>query len=206
MHRIDHPTAKADANGAGKDGFTNGNAGVEAGTIPDADWANGLQESVCQAIEGSGIVLVKGTHTQLLSAMRAAARYTFGGATADSTTGLDMVPVSGLTIPGGYVLQGSDKELRVPAVGFYEVLFCADLRTTDATNPTQFGISIVWNGVAQQKITVKRPSADATASFTLSGVCFFEVTDQTEPIKFLSTSGQDVLIESTGFIAVRQIG
>jgi len=67
MHRIDA------AGFAAGNLFTDGNpsTGTPA-TVVDAAWLNDLQENVCQVIEATGIVLVKGTYGQLLTALRAA--------------------------------------------------------------------------------------------------------------------------------------
>lgn len=69
MHRIDTPTALADANGTGKDGFA---AGTLPGTPPtkaSAAHFNDVQEEICSVIEDADITLVKGTQDQLLKAI-----------------------------------------------------------------------------------------------------------------------------------------
>lgn len=73
MHRIDGDGFEADKNGAGKDGFTNGNplTDVEATSITE-DWLNDVQEELCSAIEGAGASLVKGTQNQLRQVLRGA--------------------------------------------------------------------------------------------------------------------------------------
>jgi phage-related tail fiber protein len=75
MHRID-------TNGATETGlFQMGNPAIgQQATLVDADWANGVQESLCQAIEAAGITLVKGDHLQLLAAIKVAAQ--IGGLSA----------------------------------------------------------------------------------------------------------------------------
>lgn len=63
MHRID-----ADAHVANM--FDEGDPGVpRAPTQVDADWLNAVQEELCNAITNAGITLVKGTNTQLRSAL-----------------------------------------------------------------------------------------------------------------------------------------
>jgi hypothetical protein len=65
MHRID-----ADAHVGNL--FSEGNPGIgQPGTEVDADWLNGVQESICQAIEAAGLTLVKGANTQLADAITA---------------------------------------------------------------------------------------------------------------------------------------
>ncbi len=70
MHRIDSATAEADKFGAGKDGFTEGTPGVTAATETTDDWFDGVQEEICNVIEGNGGTLVKGTRTQLRDIIR----------------------------------------------------------------------------------------------------------------------------------------
>lgn len=70
MHRIDSATAEADKFGAGKDGFTEGTPGVTPATETTDDWFDGVQEEICNVIEGNGGTLVKGTRTQLRDIIR----------------------------------------------------------------------------------------------------------------------------------------
>jgi hypothetical protein len=72
MHRIDTATKKVDLFGAGKHGYTNGNAGLGEAATDTSDAAfNALQEELASLIEAEGIALVKGTNTQLRSAILA---------------------------------------------------------------------------------------------------------------------------------------
>ena len=70
MHRIDTATRANDLFGAGKHGYKDGD---KAGGIPatdlDAAIFNALQEEIVGVIEGQGIALVKGNHTQLRQAI-----------------------------------------------------------------------------------------------------------------------------------------
>ncbi len=59
MHRTDAANHVANA-------FSDG----PPGTVIDDDWLNGVQETLCVAIEAASITLVKGTHTQLRDAIR----------------------------------------------------------------------------------------------------------------------------------------
>lgn len=76
MQRIDHPTAvdqQPVAQTTGEPGFFSGGdpmRGTDA-TWMTPDWANDVQENICQAIEAVGIELVKGDGTQLREAIRA---------------------------------------------------------------------------------------------------------------------------------------
>ena len=70
MHRIDSATARADANGAGKAGFSdNGDLPNQDATYFTPDWANSLQEEVANVIEEFGIDLDKNNNGQLLAAL-----------------------------------------------------------------------------------------------------------------------------------------
>jgi predicted secreted protein len=60
---------RTDAAGNVANQFTDGPPSANA-TLVDAAWLNDVQENVCQAVEGGGIALIKGTGTQLLSAIR----------------------------------------------------------------------------------------------------------------------------------------
>lgn len=91
-HRVDHSTRLVDANGAGKDGYTDGEPGVTPATILTADYMNDLQEQVCQAIEGHGDTLVKLQFDQLLTCFRRASMHslmTFGALLNDGSSNLD---------------------------------------------------------------------------------------------------------------------
>lgn len=65
MHRIDGPGATID------NLFTEGNPAlaIPATTVTD-DIMNDIQEEICEVIEDQGITLVKGTRTQLLTAIK----------------------------------------------------------------------------------------------------------------------------------------
>ncbi|WP_425855820.1 hypothetical protein [Aeromonas veronii] len=71
MHRIDTSTAQKDKFGAGKNGFTLGDA--QTGVPPtevSADILDALQEEICSVVEESGLELNKGSNSQLLSAIK----------------------------------------------------------------------------------------------------------------------------------------
>lgn len=74
MHRIDHITADADANGSGKAGYTGGNAATQTpATVVTPAAMNAIQEELCLAVEGAGITLSSGSNAQLLAAINALA-------------------------------------------------------------------------------------------------------------------------------------
>lgn len=72
MHRIDGPGA------TGGNLFTEGNPalGIPATVVTD-DWANDVQEELCNLVEDQGITLVKGTQDQVLTAIKSL--ISFGG-------------------------------------------------------------------------------------------------------------------------------
>jgi hypothetical protein len=63
MHRID---TEANDDGLFQDGTPQLG---QQGTMMDADWANAVQENICEVIEGAGLVLEKGDHEQLKDAI-----------------------------------------------------------------------------------------------------------------------------------------
>lgn len=68
MHRVD-----TDGNVSGL--FTDGDPDLaEEATVVDDDWLNDMQENVAQAVEAASISLVKGTYTQLTTAIGVLAR------------------------------------------------------------------------------------------------------------------------------------
>ncbi|BBI66793.1 hypothetical protein PKHYL_09840 [Psychrobacter sp. KH172YL61] len=70
MHRIDSATARADANGEGKTGFSdNSDLPNQDATYFTPEWSNALQEEVAGVIEGLGLTLDKSDNGQLLKAL-----------------------------------------------------------------------------------------------------------------------------------------
>lgn len=70
MHRIDTSTAQKDKFGAGKNGFTTGNA--QTGVPPtevSAHILDAFQEEICSVIESEGLTLDKSKQDQLLCAL-----------------------------------------------------------------------------------------------------------------------------------------
>lgn len=75
MHRIDHATAVAELPPPGASGvpgyFDAGDPqAARDATWMTPDWANDVQENICQVIEAAGIALLKGGGQQLLQAIR----------------------------------------------------------------------------------------------------------------------------------------
>lgn len=65
MKRIDHPTAVSGL-------FTEGNPGTgQVATTLTAEWANDVQEEICNLIEGAGLTLDGNSQVQLLAAVNA---------------------------------------------------------------------------------------------------------------------------------------
>lgn len=73
MKRISTATKSIDKFGAGKHGFTNGNAvaGIPATDLEDT-WFDNVQEEMCAIIEAAGLALDGNNRAQLLAALRAA--------------------------------------------------------------------------------------------------------------------------------------
>lgn len=70
MHRIDSATARQDANGEGKTGFSdNADLPNQDATYFTPEWSNALQEEVAGVIEGLGLTLDKSDNGQLLKAL-----------------------------------------------------------------------------------------------------------------------------------------
>jgi len=73
MRRISTATKVTDKFGAGKHGFTNGNAALgTAATDLEDQWFDHVQEELANVIEAAGIAVDGSVRTQLLSALRAA--------------------------------------------------------------------------------------------------------------------------------------
>ena len=70
MHRIDSATARDNANGDGKTGFSdNADLPNQDATYFTPEWSNALQEEVANVIEGLGLTLDKSDNGQLLKAL-----------------------------------------------------------------------------------------------------------------------------------------
>jgi hypothetical protein len=188
MHRIDHPTKLIDANGAGKDGFTNGDPGVTPRTIADDAIFNALQEEIANTVEGASITLVKGTNTQLLSAVTAfsnqckSAMYSFtagGGGTTSTDFGLTSIRQdTGFSLSGG-------NSILVPTTGIYLVtLSGAGFVNTSVLDPTRISVRVRWDGVNLVTFGGTRYSIDPLWAVDVPGVCTINVTDAADPISF----------------------
>lgn len=96
MHRID-----SDGNDNGQ--FREGNPQIgQGGTILDASWLNAAQEEICAVIEGAGLELDKGDHTQLLTAIEARITAMMSEAMA-AARGVGMIRMwPGVVAPEGY--------------------------------------------------------------------------------------------------------
>lgn len=153
MFRADHVTAESDANGAGKDGYTDGDPGVQSATVLTADAANAFQEEIANAIEAAGITLSKLDKSQLSQAVvNLAARYSVAGSGIANGTKLTLASVIADT---GYSVASN--AVTVPSKGLYLVTFSI-LATasagTAAADLTAFGTVLDHdNGVASGTIS-----------------------------------------------------
>ncbi len=97
MHRIDTPSASANANGTGRAGFTDGDPGTTPRTIVDDDWLNAVQEEPATVIERSGQTLIKVNKSQLWNAIElprlfgAFSGLVAAGATYTAATGIAII-------------------------------------------------------------------------------------------------------------------
>lgn len=73
MQRISTTTKKADLFGAGKHGFTEGIPNVEARTLLNGSWFNGMQEEMVALFEELGFIPQEGVRNQAALAQRAVA-------------------------------------------------------------------------------------------------------------------------------------
>lgn len=78
---------RTDADGHVANLFDDGTPGVTPGTLVEQDWLNAVQEELTHVIETLGVTLVKGTNTQLLTALRdMLATFTKGVVITQATT------------------------------------------------------------------------------------------------------------------------
>lgn len=70
MRRITGPDAEANLFGSGKDGFREGDPGIQEGTTVSAQFLNDVQEEPCAVIEQGGDAILGNTPNQLLAAIR----------------------------------------------------------------------------------------------------------------------------------------
>jgi hypothetical protein len=110
MHRIDSRYVVADLFGAGKDGFTNGTPGILAPTEVTADFINALQEETCAFVARDASALVKGTNTQLLSALISAIAYKAAAGTWSELGAAKNVAINGVAHDGAenFVMVGEN--------------------------------------------------------------------------------------------------
>lgn len=109
--------------GVGRRGFRNRNLGLgQAGTIVDAEWANGIQEEIIRAIEVAGLTPAASNREQLIQAIRRLAGATVTGISITTTLTADMaglLTVSAassnvtLTLPAANVANGAPLRFRI---------------------------------------------------------------------------------------------
>lgn len=148
MLRIATATKSTDLFGAGKHGFTDGNA--QGGTPPtqfSALWCNAVQEAIAQTVEGSGLTLDGDDHTQLHKAVAIIARtwtpdiigvsgvartwrsHSFGGAEPDTWLTHEYMGEH-INVASGGTLRGT---FTVPDEHFFVGTVQAAVVRTDAT-------------------------------------------------------------------------
>ncbi|WP_396331005.1 hypothetical protein [Burkholderia anthina] len=124
MQRIDHPTAVQERPAVQPTGtpghFTGGDPlrGIDA-TWMTPDWANDVQENICQVIENAGIDLSKGDGTQLLNAILSMANR-FGlplGVPVPFIGTADKIPSNCVVAMGQTVLRANYQAMTSFALG-----------------------------------------------------------------------------------------
>lgn len=106
MHRIDGPAAAPGGH------FTEGdpNVGTPATVVTD-DWANAVQEEICNVIEGAGQALAKPNNAQLLAAIQQLV-------SAATPAGAVMAFARSTAPAGWYIADGSPKNRIADAALF----------------------------------------------------------------------------------------
>ena len=145
MHRID-------SFGATEENlFTEGNPAeaIPATRVSD-DWANDVQEELCNLIEGEGITLVKGTQTQLQAAVRAMMQnFVSTQAIGNNQTDQDVTalvfdgsPASGLGVKSVHIeydIHRKDDGQELTAMGSLILLFKPGGDTWTMVGPDEAG-------------------------------------------------------------------
>ncbi len=141
MKRNTHPDRLANANGSGKDGYTDGDPGVDAPTVLEAVDANHIQEEICAPIEAALLDLDSADKNQL---QRAISHY-FKTLCLQNIEGEDVG--ANLTF-NACAVNDSGLFVLVGAAGkIYTGFHARDLtaRTADAAYADTFNVAI-WNG------------------------------------------------------------
>jgi len=166
MQRITDPTAQADKHGAGKNGWTEGTPGLVAPSVARAEWFDGVQEEICNAIEAAGLTPAIAL-TQLTAAIRLLGLGTYClldvSGSSDGTTKMTLAIAAQ---SGGFTVASNDIT-AVPTAGRYLCLFSApEAVTTDVANPSLVELAFALGAAA---FSGWRPTASASDVVPLYG-------------------------------------
>lgn len=127
--------------GSGRRGFRNRNLGLgQAGTVVDAEWANGVQEEIVRAIELLGISPSAANREQLIQAIR---RMAGGNVTTLTATGTLTADNAGVVLASA---AGGNVTLTLPAA--------------NAANGAALPFMIVRTDTTANTLTVQRAGSD----------------------------------------------
>ncbi|AEI76561.1 phage tail protein [Cupriavidus necator N-1] len=174
MRRISTSTKVTDKFGAGKHGFTNGNAvgGIPATDLEDV-WFDHAQEEICSPIEAAGLALDSNDRTQLLQAMQILsapivglmrkARMSVTAASASATFLADQIVVA--TALGGkhYRLSGFSKTVNLATTG------AGGMDTGSAPTSGYVALYAIYNQTSGASALLATNATSAVASHVYSG-------------------------------------
>lgn len=181
MKRIDTATIEVDANGSGKDGFTDGEPGVTPRTIVDAEHMNNVQEEICNVIELNGHALDPDDPAQLARAvLQPAASFAITVPVGTSPRAATFVLIE-QNIADMFVIQASDTEIAPALLGTYLVTVHLQVVSDDTTNPLAFWAFIRDDSGATNKrfkLSNTRFSATPGDPVTLSGSALMQLGEE----------------------------
>lgn len=177
MERTQHSTLLVDANGAGKDGFTNGDPGVTPATVVDADIMNSLQEEIANAVEAAGFTLSLANQAQLASAaVQLQASYKISGSGVANQADLTLAAGPAAQDPtpdSGFGLASNT--ITVPTAGIYLVEVTVRVSNAATGNPSGMGVYVHVGSGETYKIYTDRNTANASEIMLVSGSVLVEI-------------------------------
>jgi hypothetical protein len=190
MYRIDNSTAATALPATGAVGptpngfFTSGSPGTVAATIVDEDWANAVQEELCNAVTASGQTLSKTDRTQLTKAMAvprvrpasalSAIGIFIGANYSDTKAAIFTAPVAGYVVAMAKLnLAGSGAAAPIQC----QLLVNGVMLSTDTTLASQshFCIAAVTAGESVQAQVNVNSGGTSPAEIATYGVTAFFV-------------------------------
>ena len=170
MHRIDEDDA------AGL--FTEGNPSIgQAATKVTDDWLNDVQENLADLVEGSGGSLVKGTYTQvrtavnaLIAAQNTYARYKTAAGQTIADSGVTIVNFDSSDIDNrSAVTTGASWKFTVPAGqgGVYQI--SALLTMVEGNGGINFTVDLFKNGTVSTRLAWATTETTSPAQVSASG-------------------------------------